>query len=100
MSLEHQNAPCGDPGTGEPGRAPPGAEGWGWALVQRDWSLRQREPSPARAAAGIRGRIGAVIAWLGRVAGAVLRGLRISPPGGGGSGTPRSSARPSSSRGC
>ena len=100
MSLEHQNGPRGDPGTGDPGRAPPGAEGWGWALVQRDWSVRQREPRPSRVLAAIRGRIGAVIARLGRVAAAARRWLRVSPPGGGGPGTPRSSARPSSSRGC
>ena len=102
MSIEPQN------GDRDPGRAPPGepdpappdlGEGWGWALMQRDWSLRQRAPAGPRlrVLAGLRARIAAVIALLGRAARMVLRGscpaTCVSPTGGGGSGTRRSSAR-------
>lgn len=96
MSLEAQNARCADPG------ASPGADGWGWALVQRDWSLRQGEPGRPGVLAALAARVAAVIARVRRVVGLAGRGVagRASPPDGGGSGTRRSSARPSSSRGC
>jgi hypothetical protein len=76
MSVEHQDA-APDRGSSRTERgAPAGSgEGWGWDLVQRDWSLRQREPAPqARVLAGLRARIAAVIAGIGRLVRAVLRG--------------------------
>lgn len=78
MSFEHQNGGRGDPGPrGDPGRAPPGSgEAWGWALVQRDWSLRQREPSrSARSFAGLVAHVDAAIARLRRLARGALRGI-------------------------
>ncbi|HEX3475662.1 MAG TPA: hypothetical protein VHT91_11600 [Kofleriaceae bacterium] len=69
MSLEHHHAEA------VPGRladrGDPGAAGLdkscGWLLVQRDWSLRQREPRPGRALAELRRRVAAVAAWLRRL---------------------------------
>jgi hypothetical protein len=68
MTLEPHDAgagPGGPPARGDPGAPAPG-EGWGWALVQRDWSLRQREPHPARVLAALGRRAAAAVAWLWR----------------------------------
>ena len=102
MSIEPQN------GDRDQGRAPPGepdlarpdlGDGWGWALMQLDWSLRQRAPAwpRLRVLAGVRARVTAVIAVLRRAARTARRSACpatfVSPTGGGGSGTRRSSAR-------
>lgn len=69
MSLEHHHAEV-VPGRladrGDPGAAGPG-ENWGWLLVQRDWSLRQREPRTHRVVTGLRRRVAAAAAWLRRL---------------------------------
>ncbi len=69
MSLEHHHAEAvpgrladrGDPGTLGPG------ENWGWLLVQRDWSLRQREPRRGGVVAELQRRVAATAAWLRRL---------------------------------
>lgn len=66
MSLEAQNAQCGDPG------ASPGAEGW--ALVQRDWSLRQDEPARSGVLAAVAARLAAVLARVRRLGRLARRG--------------------------
>jgi hypothetical protein len=69
MSLEHHHAEV-IPGRladrGDPGAAGLG-ENWGWLLVQRDWSLRQRELRPGGILAELRRRVAAVAAWLRRL---------------------------------
>ena len=75
MSLEHHHAEVvpgrladrGDPGPGL-------GENWGWLLVQRDWSLRQREPRPVRVIAELRRRVAAAGAWLRRLVCGAPRG--------------------------
>lgn len=76
MSLDHRDA--GD-GGGLPCEGTPGLEeGWGWDLMQRDWSLRQREPVEprARVLAGMRARITALLGWVWRTVRGVLGGAR------------------------
>jgi hypothetical protein len=76
----------------DPARDEPAGDAWGWALVQADWSFRQREPGrPARAIRAL---------WRGLVAIAVLlrRAITAITPAGDGPGTPRSSGPPSSTR--
>ncbi len=76
MALEHHHAEA------VPGRladrsdpAPPGiGENWGWLLVQRDWSLRQREPRPGSVVAELRRRVAAAAAWLRRLVCGAPRG--------------------------
>lgn len=76
MSLEHHHAEavpgrladCGDPGLLGPG------ENWGWLLVQRDWSLRQREPRRGGVITELRRRVAAAAAWLRRLVGGAPRG--------------------------
>jgi len=76
MSLEHHHAEVvagrlaerGDPDMRGPG------ENWGWLLVQRDWSLRQREPRQDGVMAALRRRIAAVAAWLRRLVRGAPRG--------------------------
>ena len=61
MSLEHHHAEVVSgrlADRGDPGAAGPG-ENWGWLLVQRDWSLRQREPRPGGVLAELRRRVAA-----------------------------------------
>jgi hypothetical protein len=45
---------------GDDSRPAPEAWGWGWELVQRDWSLRERE-----SLRGPRFAIGRALRWLG-----------------------------------
>jgi hypothetical protein len=76
MSLEHHDTDA------RPGRlaarSDPGAPGlgenWGWLLVQRDWSLRQREPRPGHVAGELRRRVAASAAWLRRLVRGAPRG--------------------------
>ena len=80
MSLERQNADAGCPPAprGDPARAPAGfGDTWGWDLVQRDWSLRQREPARPRRGmlAGLRTGLEKVIARVRRVVRVALRGI-------------------------
>jgi hypothetical protein len=66
MSLEHHHAevvPDRLADRGDPGGAGPG-ENWGWLLVQRDWSLRQRAPGAGRIVTRLRRRVAAAVAWL------------------------------------
>lgn len=80
MSLEHHHAEVvpgrladrGDPGAGL-------GENWGWLLVQRDWSLRQREPRPGGVLAELRRRVVAVAAWLRRLVRGAPRGTVQDP---------------------
>jgi hypothetical protein len=76
MSLEHHHAEV-IPGRladrGDPGAAGLG-ENWGWLLVQRDWSLRQRELRPGGVVAELRRRVTAVAAWLRRLVRGAPRG--------------------------
>lgn len=73
MSLEHHDA---DAGSGRAARGDPDAPGlgesWGWLLVQRDWSLRQREPRPGLVVELWRG-VAAAAAWLRRLVGGAPR---------------------------
>jgi hypothetical protein len=75
MSLEHHHAEA-VPGRladrGDPGAAGLG-DNWGWLLVQRDWSLRQREPRPGRVTELWR-RVAAAAAWLRRLVCGAPRG--------------------------
>jgi hypothetical protein len=76
MSLEHHHAevvPGRLAGGGDPGAAALG-ENWGWLLVQRDWSLRQREPRTDRVVTELRRRIAAAAAWLRRLVCGAPRG--------------------------
>ena len=76
MSLEHHRAEAvpgrladrGDPGTAGLG------ENWGWLLVQRDWSLRQREPRPDRILTELWRRVAVAAAWLRRLVCGAPRG--------------------------
>jgi hypothetical protein len=83
MSLEHHHAepvPGRMADRGDPGRAGPG-ENWGWLLVQRDWSLRQREPRADRVVTELRRRVAAAAAWLRRlVRGAPRRAVQDPAP--------------------
>jgi hypothetical protein len=80
MALEHHQ------GEAVPGRladrgdpVQPGVgENWGWLLVQRDWSLRQREPRPGRVAA-VRRWVAVAAGWLRRLIGAAVRGAVQGP---------------------
>jgi hypothetical protein len=69
MALERHHAEV-VPGRladrGDPGAAGLG-ENWGWLLVQRDWSLRQREPRPGSVIAELLRRVAAAAAWLRRL---------------------------------
>lgn len=83
MALEHHHAEV-VPGRladrGDPGAAGLG-ENWGWLLVQRDWSLRQREPRPGGVVSELRHRVAAVAAWLRRlVCGAPRRAVQDPAP--------------------
>ena len=79
MSLEHHHAeaiPARLADRGDPGAAGLG-ENWGWLLVQRDWSLRQREPRTDRVFTALRRRVAAAVAWLRRlVCGAPRRAVQ------------------------
>jgi hypothetical protein len=86
----------------DPSRCVPG----GWDLVHRDWGLRHGERGMRRArglAAWLAARVAALVRAMARVwwraarvrrwrAARVGGGAAISPPGGAGSGTRRSSA--------
>lgn len=90
MSLEPHDADGGRrPAQGEPG-APGIGDGWGWELVQRDWSLREREP--LRLVVALRRAVAAVAARLSRLIRGALRAVGSIRMAGGGPGTPRSSA--------
>jgi hypothetical protein len=80
LSFERQNADVGGHPVprDDPERAPAGfGDGWGWDLVQRDWSLRQGEPAGPRTGmlAGLRTRIEAAIARIRRLVGVALCGI-------------------------
>jgi hypothetical protein len=76
MALEHHHAEV------VPGRladrsdpVEPGiGDNWGWLLVQRDWSLRQREPRPGRVVAAVRRSVAVAAAWLRRLVCGPARG--------------------------
>ncbi|HEX3761702.1 MAG TPA: hypothetical protein VHW23_23550 [Kofleriaceae bacterium] len=84
MSLEHHGAEAGSVGPpSDPDGSGPAQESPvlidAWLLIQRDWSLRQREPRPHRIARLWR-RVAAVAAWLRRlVSGAPRRAVQDSP---------------------
>jgi hypothetical protein len=76
MSLEHHHAeavPARLADRGDPGGVGRG-ENWGWLLVQRDWSLRQREPRTHRVVTRLLRRIAAAAAWLRRLVCGASRG--------------------------
>jgi len=78
MSLEPQNADGrGEPVPGDPG-CPPAAlgEAWGWELIQRDWSLRAREPARPgdRVLARLAARLEVAIVRIWRLVRSALRG--------------------------
>jgi hypothetical protein len=81
MALEHHHAEAvpdrladrSDPSPLELG------ENFGWLLVQRDWSLRQREPRPGRIVAALRRRVAAAAAWLRRLVRRASRGAVHGP---------------------
>jgi len=81
MSREHHPA---EPVPGrmaersDPGEAGLGAN-WGWLLVQRDWSLRQREPCPGGFVAKLRRRVAGAAAWLRRLVRGAPRGAAQGP---------------------
>jgi hypothetical protein len=101
MAIEHHHAedvPGRLADRGDP--APPRIAEWGWLLVQRDWSLRQREPRPDGVVVTLRRRVVAAAAWLRRlICGAprrVVQAMRVAAgvtSGGGGPGTGQSSGR-------
>ena len=78
MSLEPENAEGrGGSVSGDPGCSLARfGEAWGWDLTQRDWSLRQREPTRpvSRVLARLVARIEAAIAWMWRLLRGALRG--------------------------
>lgn len=62
-----------DPARGSP---PSMGDAWGWALVQRDWSVRQRESGrTALRLMAVIARVDAALSWLWRL----VRGARRSP---------------------
>lgn len=66
MSFEHHHdADAGRVERGDPD-APGLGESWGWLLVQRDWSLRQREARSGHVVE-LRRRVAAAAAWLRRL---------------------------------
>jgi hypothetical protein len=82
MTLEPHDANAGPGGSApwsDPG-APALGEGWGWALVQRDWTVRQHEPHPVRWLAALRRRAAAAAARLRRLVRWAPRGAMQDSP--------------------